>query len=243
MKIAQIILFTVTAFAGCTENAKTAASIKTDSATANTKTMTDSTSYLALGDSYTIGESVPQAQSYPYQLVNLLNQNSLKLQDPHIIAVTGWTTDDLINAIDQSDITNKKFDVVTLLIGVNDQYQQLSKDNYRTKFIQVLHTAIKFAKGDKTRVFVISIPDWGVTPFADGQDSVIGPVIDQFNAINKAESVKAGVNYIDITDISRQATTDPALVAEDGLHPSGKMYSEWVKRIEPLVAGRLKKQG
>jgi lysophospholipase L1-like esterase len=241
MKIAQIILFTITAFAGCTENAKTATSTKTGLATANTKTMTDSTSYLALGDSYTIGESVPQAQSYPYQLVNLLNQNSLKLQDPHIIAVTGWTTDDLINAIDQSGITNKKFDIVTLLIGVNDQYQQLSQDNYRTKFIQVLHTAIKFAKGDKTRVFVISIPDWGVTPFAGGQDIVIGPVIDQFNAINKAESVKAGVNYINITDISRQATTDLALVAEDGLHPSGKMYSEWVKRIEPLVAGRLKK--
>jgi lysophospholipase L1-like esterase len=238
MKIATLILFTIAAFAGCTQAAK----IKQPGDSINkTIFMTDSLTYLALGDSYTIGESVSQAESYPYQLVNCLNKSGLKVSDPDIIAVTGWTTDDLIGAIDQSGIIGKKFDIVTLLIGVNDQYQQLSQDNYRTKFIQVLNTAIKFAGGDKTHVFVISIPDWGVTPFANGQENVIGPIIDQFNAINKAESLKAGVQYVNITDISKLAAADLSLVAGDDLHPSGKMYSEWVKRVEPLVLNRLKK--
>ena len=124
--------------------------------------------YLALGDSYTIGESVPQDQSFPYQLNSLLAQSSVKVNAPTIIATTGWTTDNLINAINASDIHNKTYDFVTLLIGVNDQYQGLSQTNYRTKFVQVLHTAINFAKGDTSRVFVVSIPDWGVTPFANG---------------------------------------------------------------------------
>ena len=237
MKIATLILFTFTAFAGCTQAAKTA-QVNTRPQLTN---MTDSITYLALGDSYTIGESVPLAQSYPYQLAMGLNKSGLKVSDPQIIAVTGWTTDDLIAAIDQSGIANAKFNLVTLLIGVNDQYQQLSQDNYRTKFIQVLTTAIKFAGGDKTRVFAISIPDWGVTPFAGGKEKEIGPIIDQFNAINKTESLKASVHYVNITDISKLAATDLSLVAADGLHPSGKMYSEWVKRLQPVVIARLKK--
>lgn len=201
----------------------------------------DPLNYLALGDSYTIGENVPQIDSYPYQLTNLLNFHSPQVKPPTIIATTGWTTDELINAIAKSGITDKKFDFVTLLIGVNDQYRKLSQDNYRAKFEQVLNTAIDFAKGDTSRVFVLSIPDWGVTPFASGQDSVIGQQIDQFNAINKAISLKAGVNYLDITGISRQAATDLTLIAPDGLHPSGKMYMEWVRLLEPMVQERIKK--
>lgn len=213
----------------------------TDHKTTITKMTTDSLTYLALGDSYTIGEAVPQSQSFPYQLSNALTSASLPVAHPTIIATTGWTTDNLINAIANSGINNKKYDFVTLLIGVNDQFQGLSQNNYQVKFAQVLNTAISFANGDTSRVFVLSIPDYGVTPFAGGKDSVIGPQIDQFNAINKAESLRTGVHYLDITGISRQAATDPSLIAMDGLHPSGKMYGLWIQKLEPLIAARLKK--
>jgi lysophospholipase L1-like esterase len=202
---------------------------------------TDSLTYLALGDSYTIGQSVPPAESFPFQLAAQLNGKDLKVKTPKIIATTGWITDQLIAAINNSDILNKKYDFVTLLIGVNDQFGGYSQANYRTKFVQVLNTAITFANGDKSRVFVLSIPDYGVTPFAGGNDVVIGPQIDQFNAINKDESARAGVNYVDITDISRLAANSPVLIANDGLHPSGSMYELWVNRLGPLVAASLKK--
>jgi lysophospholipase L1-like esterase len=238
MKTLQIILITLTSLTGCDNKAKIS-----PLTTNNIKAMpvADSLSYLALGDSYTIGEAVPLAQSYPWQLTGLLNQNALAIKAPTIIATTGWTTDDLISAISSSGIISKKFDFVTLLIGVNDQYQGLSAGNYSIKFAEVLNTAINFANGDTSKVFVLSIPDYGVTPFANGQDAIIGLQIDQFNAINKAASLNAGVNYLDITPISRMAATDTSLIAPDGLHPSGKMYAEWVKLLEPMVAEKLKK--
>ena len=240
MKAFFIALLAATFFAGC--NAQT-----------NTKPITDMTastgstskggvySYLALGDSYTIGEAVPQAQSFPYQLTASLNRLGEDVMDPTIIATTGWTTDNLINAISQSNIHGKTYDFVTLLIGVNDQYQGLSQTNYRTNFKTLLSTAITFAKGDTSRVFVISIPDYGVTPFAQGRESTIGPLIDQFNAINLDESQKAGVHYVNITPISKSAANDLTLVAQDGLHPSAKMYGLWVSLLEPLVKARLDK--
>jgi lysophospholipase L1-like esterase len=122
---------------------------------------------------------------------------------------------------------------------VNDQYQGLSRDNYKTKFQQVLQTAIQFAGGNPNRVFVLSIPDWGVTPFAQGRAAEIGPQIDQFNAINKSISVTAGVHYLDITPISRRAAYDPSLIAGDGLHPSGRMYGLWVGELSPLITKTL----
>ena len=138
-------------------------------------------------------------------------------------------------------ISGKKFDFVTLLIGVNDQYQHLSIDNYKQSFTKVLNEAIQFAGGDVNKVFVISIPDWGVTPFANGQDSVIYPDIMKFNAVNLSISKAAGVNYVDVMPVSRTAAGDPAMIAPDGLHFSGKMYVEWVKLLEPAVASMLKK--
>ena len=242
MKLLQIILIGLTAFSGCTKKADNniIANInKPDSI--KPMASTDSITCLALGDSYTIGQSVPLYDSYPYQLTHLLKANSYNVQTPTIIATTGWTTADLINAITHSNVNGNKYNFVTLLIGVNDQFQGKSQSVYRTQFAQVLNTAINFANGDSSKVFVLSIPDYGVTPFAAGQDAVIGPLIDQFNAINKDESKKRGVNYIDITDISRQAAIDPSLIAGDGLHPSAAMYGKWMVRVEPSVEAQLKK--
>lgn len=197
--------------------------------------------YLALGDSYTIGESVAAEGSFPYQLAAELSRAKHPVNRPDIIATTGWTTDELINAINNSDLKNKKFDIVTLLIGVNNQYRGYSPDTYRTEFIRLLNTAIAYANGNKDHVFVLSIPDWGVTPYADGRDhSQIALEIAQFNSINKYETQKAGVAYIDITPISKQAANDASLNAADGLHPSAKMYGLWVKELLPVVEAQTK---
>jgi lysophospholipase L1-like esterase len=196
--------------------------------------------YLALGDSYTIGESVPANQNFPSQLVTEMGNQGYSLASPVIIARTGWTTDELINAIKERGIT-QKFDFVTLLIGVNNQYRGYSSTTYRAEFVQLVNTAIAYANGNNKRVFVLSIPDWGVTPYATGRDrSQIAAQIDAFNAINASESSKAGVNYLSITEISRLAATDQSLNAPDGLHPSGKMYGLWVKQLAPQVAAHLK---
>jgi lysophospholipase L1-like esterase len=240
MRVLQIILISLTALTGCSKKAGPPRASKIDT-TVNTKPMTDPATYLALGDSYTIGQSVPQNESYPYQLTVLLNSYGYKVKAPTIIATTGWTTDNLIDAIAGSGITNRKFDFVTLLIGVNDQYQGLSLDNYKIKFAQVLNTAITFANGDTSKVFVLSIPDWGVTPFAGGRDSEIYPQIIAFNSAAQSICEKAGISFLNITDISRKAATDPSLIASDGLHPSGKMYELWVNVLEPKVAAKLKK--
>lgn len=242
MKALQIILFTIITLSGCAKKADTAVT-KMNSDTTQTTTPLPATvfTYLALGDSYTVGEAEPSDVSFPAQLASSLTYDKVPTSSPTIIATTGWTTANLIHAIAISGITQKKYDFVTLLIGVNDQFQGVPQSTYNTNFVQLLHTAINFVNGDSTRVFVLSIPDYGVTPFAAGRDSIIGPEIDQFNAINKLESIKAGVNYLDITAISREAATDPTLIAPDGLHPSAKMYTLWVQQLYPMVAARLKK--
>jgi lysophospholipase L1-like esterase len=188
------------------------------------------TRYLALGDSYTIGESVAESDRYPVQLAH-----ALKIGEPQIIAKTGWTTDELNAAIDRAD-PHGPYGLVTLLIGVNNQYRGRSADEYRQQFAGLLQRAIGFAGGKAKNVVVISIPDWGVTPFAKNRDRAkIGREIDQFNAINREETAKAGARYVDITPESRKAADDKSLVAEDGLHPSGKMYSEWTQLIRQQI--------
>jgi lysophospholipase L1-like esterase len=196
--------------------------------------------YLALGDSYTIGESVPARQSFPYQLSGALNQLNHKVADPVIIARTGWTTDELIGAIEAQSLT-RKFDFVTLLIGVNNQYRHYNINTYRTEFVQLLQTALTYAKGNNKKVFVLSIPDWGVTPFAQGQDvAQIAKEINEYNTIAEEESKRAGISFTNITTISRRAVNDASLVAPDGLHPSGKMYTLWVQQLISTVAKNLK---
>lgn len=194
--------------------------------------------YLALGDSYTIGESVRAPERWTMQLAALVEATpgfeNRRVEVAHI-AKTGWTTDELWQGI-QARTVEPPYDLVSLLIGVNNQYRGRGLEEYRKDFIFLLGKAIEYAGGDPRRVIVLSIPDWGVTPFANEQDAVrIAREIDTFNAVNQAETEKAGAHYIDITPISRTAATDPTLIAEDGLHPSGKMYAAWAELALPVA--------
>lgn len=193
--------------------------------------------YLALGDSYTIGESVLMAERFPNQTASLLRSGGIKINDPVIIAKTGWTTRNLIDAINSTTLQNN-YDIVTLLIGVNNQYQGKSIEEYKTEFTLLLNRAIQYAGNKPSHVFVLSIPDYSVTPFANGSDKIkIAAEIDQFNFENKKISLQLGVTYIDITPISREP--DLALIANDGLHPSGKQYTRWTGLLVPLIKNVL----
>lgn len=184
--------------------------------------------YLALGDSYTIGESVADHERWPNQLANLLEEVDIQAEVT-IIARTGWTTDELWQGIQAKEI-EPPYDLVSLLIGVNNQYRGYDIDEYREQFIFLLNKSIEYAGGNPSRIIALSIPDWGVTPFAAGRDrKQIAKEINRFNAVSRDESKKAGARYVDIAPGSREATNDISLIAPDGLHPSGKMYSEWAR--------------
>jgi len=191
--------------------------------------------YLALGDSYTIGAQVPVEVKFPNQVLKMMNEDSKNLQKPRIIATTGWTTDELEQGIkdaNKAEPLNPSYDFVSLLIGVNNQYRGRSAENYKTEFEELLKKAIRFAGGKKERVVVLSIPDWGITPFAEGRDRhQIAKEIDAYNAANKAISEKYRIHYIYITDWTREAAADNSLLAGDGLHPSGKEYKRWAEEI------------
>ena len=195
--------------------------------------------YLALGDSYTIGESVDVADRWSNQLAKLMETHGYQT-NVTIIAKTGWTTDELWQGIQAREIT-PPYDLVSLLIGVNNQYRGRDAEEYREQFVFLLNKSIEYAGGNTQRVFVLSIPDWGVTPFASGRDAAqIAKDIDLFNSINREETEKANAHYVDITPMSREAANDPALIAGDGLHPSGKMYAMWAKLSLPVVLEILK---
>ncbi len=190
--------------------------------------------YLALGDSYTIGESVPVEERWPNQLARLLETEGIQT-DLTIIARTGWTVDELWEGI-QTNPPDGAYDLVTLLIGVNDQYRGYPMDDYREDFRFVLRKAIDYASGNPDKVIVLSIPDWGFTPFAVDRDTkLVSQQIDAFNAINLEETKLSGAHYLDVTEVSRMAQNDPELIAEDGLHPSGKMYAMWVEKVLPIA--------
>lgn len=196
--------------------------------------------YLALGDSYTIGEMVPAAENFPHQLATMLNAQGFIVPEPVVIATTGWTTDELAVAIKERNIQDT-FSFVTLLIGVNNQYRGRDLDNYRQEYTQLLDTAIRFANGHVNNVFVLSIPDWGVTPFAEGRERAqIAKDIDAYNAACKEITLAHKCHYLDITDSTRKNGTTPAYLAEDGLHPSGKEYKIWAERLVPMVVKVLK---
>lgn len=198
--------------------------------------------YLALGDSYTIGETVDKSERWSNQLAELLSPRlgGSKIEVT-IIAKTGWTTDELWTGI-QANPPEGTYDMVSLLIGVNNQYRGRDIEEYREQFVFLLNKSIEYAGGDAGKVIVLSIPDWGVTPFAQGRDAgQIAKEIDIFNTINREETKKAGAHYVDITPISREAVNDVSLIASDGLHPSGKMYAMWAEEVLPIALEVLSK--
>ncbi len=192
-----------------------------------------SKTFLALGDSYTIGQSVSVVDRFPSQTVLILRGQNITIKDPQIIATTGWTTKNLMDALNTTNLPTN-FDVVTLLIGVNNQYQGRSLDEYKTEFTWLVNRAIQYANNRPTHVFVLSIPDYSMTPFAQTADTAkIAKEIAQFNVENKKIALQLGVYYLNITPISREA--DPELLAGDGLHPSGKQYKRWADLLVPMI--------
>lgn len=188
---------------------------------------------LALGDSYTIGESVPEAERWPVQLAVMLAKRGVSIGPPEIIAQTGWTTDELAAAIAERRSPGN-YQLVTLLIGVNNQYRGREVENYREEFRSLLNQAVEFAGGRAARVIVLSIPDWGAMPVAEGKDrGKIADEIDLFNRAGWEETTRAGARYVDVTPISRRARREPGLIADDGLHPSGEMYRLWAEKVLP----------
>jgi lysophospholipase L1-like esterase len=195
--------------------------------------------YLALGDSYTIGESVTEQERWSVQLAQLLEAEGIQTEVT-IIARTGWTVQELWEGI-QANPPDGTYDMVSLLIGVNDQYRGYPVDGYRKDFRFMLGKAIEYAGGDPKRVVVLSIPDWGITPFASGRDvELVSRQIDEFNAVNLEEAEAVGAHYVDVTASSRMAQDDAELIAEDQLHPSGKMYAMWAEKTLPIALDILK---
>lgn len=192
--------------------------------------------YLALGDSYTIGQGVQESERWPNQLSEMLTQNGVEIPETKIIAKTGWRTNNLIQAIADSTLTD--FNLVSLLIGVNNQFSGQSFEIFTAEFDSLLSISIDIA-GDKERVFVVSIPDYGVTPFGSANSENIAREIDMYNNYIKLKCNEQSILFINITEISRQLGALPGSLAPDNLHPSGNQYSLWVDEIFPNVNDML----
>jgi lysophospholipase L1-like esterase len=207
-------------------------------------------SWLALGDSYTIGEAVDPGERYPAQVRRLLaEKENLACGDPEIVAATGWTTGNLLGALSPgrwgggagSNGPEPRFDVVSLLIGVNNQFQGRSQAEYALQFEVLLRQSIRLAGGRPGHVVVLSIPDYSVTPFGrTGDTALIAAQIDSFNRINYGLARKYAVNYVDVTAESRRAAADPSLIAGDGLHFSAREYAIWARLVAPVIKEMLK---
>jgi lysophospholipase L1-like esterase len=196
----------------------------------------DTVRYLALGDSYTIGEGVAPGDRWPVQLARLVRDAGLEIAEPCIVARTGWTAAELAEAL-AADPPVGPFDLVSLLIGVNNQYRGLGLEEYRAEFESLLDAAMAFAGSLPRRVLVLSIPDWGITPFAEGRDrGRIAAEIDAFHAVNHEAAQRRGARYVDITAISR---ANPEMLTEDALHPSGEMYALWAAAALPQALAAL----
>ena len=203
--------------------------------------MSDKTySYLALGDSYTIGEGVPGNQNFPSQSIELIRKEGYSFSDAIIVAKTGWTTDELEEGINKAEL-NTHYDFVSLSIGVNNQYRGRSLEEYANEFDELLKKAIGFAGNKADHVIVLSIPDWGVTPYAAGRDrQKIASDIDAFNQVNKSIADRYKINYVDITQGTREAATDLGLLTDDELHPSATEYKRWAHKLVFIIQQHLK---
>ncbi|MEO6131950.1 MAG: GDSL-type esterase/lipase family protein [Saprospiraceae bacterium] len=193
--------------------------------------------FLALGDSYTIGQSVTYNSRWPVQLGDSLSARGFTIDTIRFIATTGWRTDNLINAIKNQHLENQNFNLVSLLIGVNNQYQGRPFSQYVTEFPALLDSAVRYAGGDKTKVFVVSIPDYAYTPFGQqsGNPGQISAQLDQYNSYAEHITDSLQIAFFNITPISRLGLQHPEYVANDGLHPSGIQYTEWVKLMLAFI--------
>ena len=196
-------------------------------------------SYLALGDSYTIGEQVQSVDSFPWQTVQILRSGGFVVYAPEIIATTGWTSYELNDAIGKTKLLNS-YDIVSLLIGVNDQFRGRPTGEFLIGFEHLLQLAIGISGNHAEHVFVLSIPDWGITPFAEGKDrKKIAGEIDAFNRICESSAKRFGTNYIDITADQRKDGALAGYLAVDGLHPSAKEYSKWAVKLANAIKGKF----
>ncbi|MEX0724136.1 MAG: SGNH/GDSL hydrolase family protein [Gracilimonas sp.] len=221
-------LFLIVLFTGCQSENEV-------NFNSNSESEPASISYLALGDSYTIGTGISEENNYPNQLTESLVSSNFTVSELEIIAVNGWTTTDLKVGIEQEK-PDSTFDLVSLLIGVNNQYQGLDIELYQNEFRELLEQSIAFAQGDTRRVFVLSIPNYGVTPFAQSRDTAaIRQEIAIYNEIAENISVEYDIPFIDITPISELAADDTDLLASDNLHPSAEMYGLWVEEMLPTI--------
>jgi len=195
--------------------------------------------FLALGDSYTIGEGVREHERWPVHLATMLRANGIDVGEPELIARTAWTSDELADAM-ADEKPKGPYDLVTLLVGVNDQYRSRPVSSFVPEFETLLKRAVSLAKRRAGRVIAISIPDWGATPFAEGRDrELIAKEIGAYNAQAQALAAKAGVHWVDVTGITRAMLEEPELVAPDGLHPSGEMYRRWAEHLLPIALSAL----
>lgn len=231
MKLIQALFIYIALISGCSKKDDPGNAYHPSSTEAGAK-------FLALGDSYTIGQSVTEAERWPVLFVKSLKEAGIQYRSPDIIATTGWTTRDLIFSVDNAKPATD-YDMVSLMIGVNNQFQGQSIDAYRTEFRSLLNKSIALANGKVEHVFVLSIPDWGATPYGESDRASIAKEIDAFNAVAKDECGKQKVLFIDITPISRQVADDPLLLARDNLHYSGKMHQRWVDAVIPLIKSRI----
>ena len=191
--------------------------------------------YLALGDSYTIGEGVAESDRWPVQLVEDLENRGYSIDSLQIIARTSWTTDKLVLGVLETP-TLPEYDLITIMIGVNNQYRGRSLENFKEELEILIKLSLKMTGGDPSKVFLISIPDWGVTPYADRFDGDL--IADEINAFNLEiiqASQESNIHYIDVTELSRQAAQDSTLLVADGLNPSGLMYTQWVEKMAPII--------
>lgn len=230
-KVAFCIACLVVVMQGCKKNALPTIGNAPISSNSSQKKM------LALGDSYTIGQSVLEVDRFTNKTIANLATSGVNLKYPsQIIARTGWTTQNLLNELSVSgNVLAPPYDIVSLLIGVNDQFQNLDTAVYRSRFTMCLNKALEYSGQRKERVFVLSIPDYSVTPFGAGNASQISMEIDWFNAINKQVTLQMGISYTDITPSTRMAATDRSLIASDSLHPSGKEYLKWANMLSPKM--------
>jgi lysophospholipase L1-like esterase len=225
---------------------------KKDNAPDNSAIITDSNSIpnppvvlkkmLALGDSYTIGQGVINSERFPNQTINKIRANGILMDYPgSIVAQTGWTTRNLLNGISTAAPNlQPPYDLVTLLIGVNNQYQRRDTNEYKIEFAECLNKAIAYSGNRPQRVFVLSIPDYGVTPFGMANAAQIALEIDRFNRINKEICINNGIDYTDITTSTRLAANDPDLICYDSLHPSGIEYEKWAELLAPKMIPLLR---